>query len=70
MVSHEMPQFRISAIRQQVCSSAERGKGLPPLAPHPHPRAQSPTSASLRTVFLDEVEHFAENQKASVASLR
>jgi len=47
-----------------------RGKGLPPLAPHPHPRVWPPTSASLRIVYLDEVEQFTENQKASVASLR
>ena len=47
-----------------------RGKGLPPLAPHPHPRVWPPTSASLRKVYLDEVEQFTENQKASVASLR
>ena len=46
-----------------------RGKGLPPLAPHPHPRVWPPTSASLRMVRLDEVEQFAENQKASIASL-
>ncbi|HEY6373809.1 MAG TPA: hypothetical protein VIX37_24770, partial [Candidatus Sulfotelmatobacter sp.] len=49
---------------------AERGKGLPPLAPYPHPRVRSPPFASLWTRFLDDPEHFLHNQEASVASLR
>jgi hypothetical protein len=46
-----------------------RGKGLPPPGPHPHPRVWTPTSASLRIVYVDEVQQFAENQKASVDTL-
>ena len=36
-----------------------QGKGLPPLAPHPHPRKRPPTSASLRmeSIPIDEAEH-------------
>jgi hypothetical protein len=48
---------------------SRRGKGLPP-CPGPHPRVHPSTSASLRMVCLDEVEQFAQNQKAGVASLR
>src|SRR5262245_64486153 len=42
-----------------------RGKGLPPLAPHLHPRVQPPTSASLRTEYLDEGEQFAEQERTA-----
>jgi hypothetical protein len=38
-----------------------QGKGMPPLAPHPHPRVR--LSPPLRKVSVDEVEQFAENQK-------
>lgn len=47
-----------------------RGKGLPPLAPHPHPRVQPPHLRFAPDGCIDEVEHFAQNQKVSVASLR
>ena len=44
-------------------------KGLLPLSPAtPNPRRSS--SASLRTISVDEAEHFRHNQNASVASLR
>jgi hypothetical protein len=50
------------------------GKGLPPLAPHPHPRVQPPTSASLRTlrtkILLTKLNTLPNNRNASVASLR
>ena len=59
-----------SADRAPGFGVLRRGKGLPPLAPHPHPRVWPPTSASLRMVCLDEVEQFAENQNAGVALLR
>ena len=50
--------------------SAERGTGPPSLSPHPFPGLRPAASASLRTVSLDEAEHFLHNQKASVATLR
>ena len=50
--------------------SAERGTGLPSLSPHPFPSLRPPASATLRIVSLDEPEHFSDNQKASVATLR
>jgi hypothetical protein len=48
---------------------AERGTGRPRF-PGSFLRSRPPTSASLRMASLDEVEHFSENQKASVATLR
>ena len=48
-------------------SSDEAGQGTA-LARHPHPWVQPPTAASLRMVCFDEVERFAENQKATAGS--
>jgi hypothetical protein len=66
--------FRREAHRSRLASlndlsSAEARQGTAALAPHPHPRAWPPTSASLRIVYVDEVEQFAENQKANVATM-
>jgi len=49
-----------SAARAPGFCVPRRGKGLPPLAPHPHPRVWPPTSASLRMqpISVDEAEHF------------
>ena len=75
-VTPQAPKCRARYIGVRIADRApgfcvpRRGKGLPPLAPHPHPRVWPPASASLRMVRLDEVEQFAENQTASVASLR
>jgi len=44
-------------------------KGLLPLSPAPQIPAE-PASASLRTIALDDSEHFLHNHHASVATLR
>ena len=44
-------------------------KGLLPLSPAPQIPAE-PASASLRTIVLDDSEHFLHNHHASVATLR
>ena len=59
--------FRREAHRSRLASLnglsiAEAGPGTAALAPHPHPRVWPPTSASLRIVYVDEVEQFAENE--------
>ena len=50
--------------------SAEVRQGAAAPCPAPQSSQVAPTSASLRMVRLDEVKHFGDHQKASVASLR
>jgi hypothetical protein len=49
----------------------DRARGLlPPCPSPPSPAGKTSASAPLRIVSLDESDHLADNQNASVASLR
>src|SRR6516162_89178 len=53
----------VGALRAPVSSAPRRGQGLPPLPRTPFSASGISSFASLRTVSLDEAEHFAAQSR-------
>jgi hypothetical protein len=63
------PPNRSADALRRFCSDGQ-GQGRPPPGPSPIPRREAVTSASLPIIPLDESDHLAGKQNASIASLR